>query len=375
MSAPSPRLNLEHGYMKRIEHIGVMRQLQVKDDALRKQETAKLARKVGQASRTARPTMPIYRPPPNKQFSSGLLAEAQASNYQQHHQQFQQPKGVHFQIDSGKPEANHQELKSALKRSKSFGGKDEVFEREGLPPEYLGLVKKAIVDPNSLGSRQLMEVVRVLCNKAVESIQSAQSTAEMCFTIIEREKGETFLESLLNSCREWYNERDKLLRSPLLGSSSGGSSGSRRWTAFISFLMELYLRLKSHQRHHQRSNGAREKLSPTSLTENQRLTLALLIYECLHITLKPPSLHSSIEIECLRSTLMTSGAHLEVESSDKMEKLISMMRDAFLDAGTSAAVRKTLLELIELRATNWEFNLQQSIYYFPYTRSVSAKYN
>ena len=46
------------------------------------------------------------------------------------------------------------------------------------------------------------------------------------------------------------------------------------------------------------------------------------------------------------------------------------MRDSFL--GTISAnnqqMRKSVLELIELRASSWKFDLQQSMYYFPYTK-------
>merc|ERR1719483_1960615 len=66
----------------------------------------------------------------------------------------------------------------------------------------------------------------------------AETAARFCISIIERERKETFLESLLNNCQEWYHERDHLLRS---------DSKSGRWSAFMSFLNEMYGLLKRKQ--------------------------------------------------------------------------------------------------------------------------------
>ena len=54
------------------------------------------------------------------------------------------------------------------------------------------------------------------------------------FVGVQKETKETFLESLLNTCQESFQERDRLLR-------SAGSSQS--WVAFINFLNEMYLQV------------------------------------------------------------------------------------------------------------------------------------
>ena len=49
-----------------------------------------------------------------------------------------------------------------------------------------------------------MELVRQIFTKVVETQKISELAAKFCIYIIEREKRETFLESLLNTCQEWY---------------------------------------------------------------------------------------------------------------------------------------------------------------------------
>lgn len=364
---PSPGLNLQHGFFRKIEQHQYNSQKQVKNEQVRKQETAKLAKKVGITNKSAKPTRQIYVPPSVRSSAStddfaGL--HMQNAHNIAYEQDLMMNGGVNrgpkvtFNLESGK------ELKSALKRSKSFGGSEALesnlggllHDREALSQEYEVLVRKALDNPNSLSSRQLMEVVRVLCSKAVENTQSAEPAAQMCFTIIQKENGETFLESLMNSCREWFNEKDKLLPRYMGGNTSGGHY--RRWTAYVSFLMELYMKLKSQ--HYQLSCNTLENTGQTYI-------LTTLLYESCMLILATAALNNVAEIECLRSVLITIGRYLESDSPERMQQLMALMRDAFLIPSVTAQVRKTLLELVELHASQWKLDLPQSMYYFPYT--------
>ena len=49
-----------------------------------------------------------------------------------------------------------------------------------------------------------MELVRQIFTKVVETQKISELAAKFCIYIIERERRETFLESLLNTCQEWY---------------------------------------------------------------------------------------------------------------------------------------------------------------------------
>jgi hypothetical protein len=53
---------------------------------------------------------------------------------------------------------------------------------------------------------------------------------------LQKETKETFLESLLNLCQQWYQERDRALKNV----SNVGASPNPRFCAFMQFLNEMY---------------------------------------------------------------------------------------------------------------------------------------
>lgn len=69
-----------------------------------------------------------------------------------------------------------------------------------------------ILDPNQLPARTIMELVGHVMRRAVESPRYALPAARHCIAIIEKEKTPTFLESLLNTCQQWYQDREKVFR-------------------------------------------------------------------------------------------------------------------------------------------------------------------
>lgn len=117
---------------------------------------------------------------------------------------------------------------------------------EGLSWENLNLIKQAL-DKNScstLSMTQLLQIIRILCNKVLEKPINSKMIAKVCLEIHHRQQVSTseqsdhrylFLESLANCLREWFNERDKLRFT---------TGGARRWIAYIFFIMEIYLSLK-----------------------------------------------------------------------------------------------------------------------------------
>ena len=58
-------------------------------------------------------------------------------------------------------------------------------------------------DPNRLSARSHMELVRQIFSRVIDNPRTSELAAKLCIGIIEREKKETFLESLLNTCQEW----------------------------------------------------------------------------------------------------------------------------------------------------------------------------
>merc|ERR1712037_320746 len=216
------------------------------------------------------------------------------------------------------------------------------------PPDVEATVKKAMEDPNRLGGRALMELVRTIFARVVEGQERAEPAARLCISIIEREKKETFLESLLNTCQEWYHERGELLRS--------STSPPGRWPAFMAFLNEMYGLLK------------RRQLQLLTKYEGvpPKLVLLSLLAECCIVTLTGGlTLATVSEVECLFMVLTHIGRDLHQETPGQMGLLLSCLRDSFLHTTAGPAVRKTLLQLIELQAAGWQLPAPAVMYYYP----------
>lgn len=78
------------------------------------------------------------------------------------------------------------------------------------PPDVQGLIDKAMNNPNELNARCLMELTHQIMQRAVEGRRYALPMSRLCIAIIAKEIKETFLEALLNTCRQWYQEREKV---------------------------------------------------------------------------------------------------------------------------------------------------------------------
>lgn len=241
----------------------------------------------------------------------------------------------------------------SLKKSHSLATTTEIsnMDMSGLgafPPDVEATIRKAMEDPNRLGGRTLMELVKTIFTRVVEQQRMAEPAARFCISIIEREKKETFLESLLNTCQEWYHERDSLLRSP--------SSSPGRWAAFMAFLNEMYGLLK------------RRQLALLTKYEGipPKLVLLSLLSECCIVTLTGGlTLASATEVECLFVVLTHIGRDLQMETPGQMGLLLSCLRDSFLHTTAGPSVRRTLLQLIELQAAGWVLPAQAVMYYYP----------
>lgn len=128
----------------------------------------------------------------------------------------------------GKPKVSFPQPVAAaipLQRSKSLSSADtiarglaglgfalsaDVKDIGPFPPEQQQLIDIAVQDPNQLIARDLMELATLALRRAVEARRYALPLSQLCITIVAKERKETFLESLLNTCRQWYQEREKV---------------------------------------------------------------------------------------------------------------------------------------------------------------------
>ncbi|XP_069188374.1 uncharacterized protein [Procambarus clarkii] len=296
------------------------------------------------------------------------------------------PPRVHFSDDK----ENDPQLKSVLisrppslavgilsqpgiKRSKSLGSADlrasQLLDSSTTPtptmpdlgpfsPDVHNSITKAMTDPNSVSARQLMEVVRQVFTRVVEASRHAEPAARLCIAIIEKEKNETFLETLLNTCQEYFQERDRLLRNNPPAPYPGFVPAHPRWIAYMTFLNEMYTQLK---RRHVQLMTKRMRNSETA----PGLLLLTLLAQCCHVCLKENSVNSLAETECLFFVLTGVGKDIEVELPHHMARVMSAARDAFFTTVRVPAVRKTLLQLIEMHAARWQLPAPAVMYYYP----------
>lgn len=318
---------------------------------------------------------------------SGHNLRQQAANCETSRTPDLPPRGVHFSDDK----ENDPALKSSLtpqrppslavgamsgppaggvKRSKSLGSADmRACQLEANTPTTIPdlgpfsndvqtSITKAATDPNGMSGRQVMEVVRHIFTRLVEASRHAEPAARLCIAIIEKEKSETFLESLLNSCQEYFQERDRLLRNNPPATYAGFVPAHPRWIAYMTFLNEMYTQLK---RRHVQLMTKRTRNSETP----PGLLLLGLLAQCCQVCLKENSVNSLAETECLFFVLTGIGKDIEVELPHQMARVMTGARDAFLNTVRVPAVRKTLLQLIEMHAARWQLPASSVMYYYP----------
>ncbi|KZC13320.1 PREDICTED: CBP80/20-dependent translation initiation factor [Dufourea novaeangliae] len=275
---------------------------------------------------------------------------------------------VHFSVDQNEVKANPGKpgrlTKSlsfvstyGLKRSKSLNAADvlaakamnisDASELGKFPPGVQDTLLRAIEDPNLLNARALMELVRHILERVVENRKYAEPAAKICITIIEKEAKETFLESLLNMCQQWYQDRVKILYD---------RSSYHRYSAFMTFLNEMYCQLKRRQL---QLKTQQEGVPPGRV-------LLTLLWKCCQDCLQPPVVNSLAETDCLFFVLTCIGKDLDTELPAQLQQLLGSLRDAFLAEDTILPpVRKTLLQLIELHAAHWQLPAPAVVYYYP----------
>ncbi|XP_020282328.1 MIF4G domain-containing protein isoform X2 [Pseudomyrmex gracilis] len=276
---------------------------------------------------------------------------------------------VHFNMDQNEAKTNSVQkpgklTKShtfvstyGLKRSKNLTSTDvlaakahniaDASELGKFPPPVQDILLRAIEDPNLLNARTLMELVRHILERVVENRKYAEPAAKICITIIEKETKETFLESLLNTCQQWYQDRAKLLHDDL---------SCHRYSAFMMFLNEMYCQLKRRQL---QLKTQQEGVPPGRM-------LLTLLWKCCQDCLQPPVINSLAETNCLFFILTCIGKDLDAELPAQLQQLLGSVRDAFLaEETTLVSVKRMLLQLIELHAAHWQLPAPAVIYYYP----------
>lgn len=413
---PFPGLDMMHGFMKKLQEMQMenRRQLALKNAAAtpasapsRKpalkdsttSATSSLPQTTG-SQRSTKPTLQIYRPPGARlaemqcQQNEDIKAsdtndvQCQPSNTATDGNRvtylkprLNQSENRKTAINCGpmaypKPRLDHSEVPNVLARQTPSSAHDELepagsgrqlhssYERdEDSPVMYDSLIKQAMSDPTLLNSQQLQSLARVISHAASKSIGHAEPAAKFCHRIALVCKDE-FLEALLRICNELFEKREELM-----GTHEVATDVPKRWTPYVTFVAGLLVEFESSGGDGANAASATVDAScvetPNGSWKRTVQSLAVLLSCCLQVILRPPSLGSAAEIECLRSVVTVAGQTMQRVAPHLMCALMGRLHDAYLEPSIPPRMRMVLLELIELRASGWQLKTSTQMYYNP----------
>ncbi|KAI5716112.1 hypothetical protein M8J76_001152 [Diaphorina citri] len=196
-------------------------------------------------------------------------------------------------------------LRAGLQRSKSLSAANEVKEDVPdigkFPAEVQQTINQAVKDPNKVETQKLMQLAKLIVERATEDKHYSFSAARLCILIIEKE------------------------------------------------LKRSQLHLKSN---------TYDDSPPTTLLLN-------LIGKSCQDSLLRGAHKSVTEVESLFFVITTIGKDLESESPQVLKQLFNNIRDIYIFAKSPDPVKKTLLQLIELHAAKWQLPASALRYYYP----------
>lgn len=229
-------------------------------------------------------------------------------------------------------------------------------------PQCEVVVRKATSVPGSLTWDELEVLVRAICRKAAEDTKNAWPAANLCLSIIAKEPQPMFIDCLLSSCEDWFENRAERLprttrkgsvwwkRQQQLESAGAVAAGpSWKWTAYVAFVAELLVA----------ATGARVRTSsagtpPFSTTRERAYCLAMLLCDCCQEMLRWPAQDMQEEMACLRVALTFAGRVAELMAPDRMSILFLWLRAACYDHQFPPDVRNITRELANLRCLGWK---------------------
>lgn len=247
--------------------------------------------------------------------------------------------------------------KGAVQQQQRPGGaSNEKTQHSREQPASLSVVEQALLDPDGLTPEQLERLAHVLCKKALNDADSAEPAAKFCATVIMKESEDTFLDFLMDNCRDRFRQREQFLpRCEATGATTEqpltAEGPNHRWRALVSFLAELLGAIS------ERGNVVGTKLC------GRAFCLAAMLCECCKVMLDMMTQDDAAELECLHFALKTAGKGAERAAPLRVSELAKCMRDRFLAEECPPEARMALLELLELRASGWKMEAPQERYY------------
>lgn len=363
-----PGLDMNHGFVKKIQNIQMEQRRQL---ALQNAAHSSASCTPAGLQRAAKPAIQIYRPPPARQaekenqrdqgFKASLKCEPLKSttNHNPAAQQIPQLRRSGVKDHVPAKETSSAACGEPPARSSQLQSKDE--DKQDTILAYDSIVKQALQDPTTLKPKELQWLAGHITQTATRGAKHAEDAAKFCHQIATTVKNGAFVESLLNSCCELFEQREQLMSPP---QTSGNVS--MLWMPCVTFVAKLLVEFWSFDPEcgADAADAVCNKGSHGS-SKGVAQQLASLLCNCFHAMLRPSSLGSVAETECLRSAMTASGRAMQNVQPQLTSMLMKRVRDAFFEPAISIRTKKILEELIELRSSGWQMSLSQQTYYNP----------
>ncbi|XP_025204074.1 probable cyclin-dependent serine/threonine-protein kinase DDB_G0292550 isoform X2 [Melanaphis sacchari] len=251
----------------------------------------------------------------------------------------------------------------SLRRSKTYNGPDSKYYQNTseetrtsgkcqsnefyikdlncFPEDINDMAKRIVKDTKNSPTKDLMLLALKIIEHVVNNQDTMKPSVNLSLYIIERDTRDTYVNMIINTIQLWFVKREKLLQPP-------------RFFSYATFVLQMYKGMKQNK-------VLSNRMEKEAYSRKQ--TLLMLLFKICEHCLMPSKENTIEEIECLFNIVDSIGRDLEQEVPDTLKQLYVSIRDVMLTRDCSSSVKKTLLHLIELRASQWSLPSSAVHYY------------
>ncbi|XP_060880963.1 GATA zinc finger domain-containing protein 14 isoform X2 [Metopolophium dirhodum] len=280
--------------------------------------------------------------------------------------QFKDPKPKSKPIMNDQPNKCAVDSKNdfGLRRSKTYNGPDSKYyhntsdetrtswkcqpnefcvkDLNCFPEDINDMAKRIVKDTKNSPTKDLMLLALKIIEHVVSNQDAMKPSVNLSLYIIERDTRDTYVNMIINTIQLWFVKREKLLQPP-------------RFFSYASFVLQMYKGMKL--------NKVLSNRMEKEVYSRKQALLMLLFKICEHCLTPSKEKNTIEEVECLFNIVDGIGRDLEQEVPDTLKQLYVSIRDVMMTRDCSASVKKTLLHLIELRASQWALSPSTLHYY------------
>ncbi|KAE9536320.1 hypothetical protein AGLY_007109 [Aphis glycines] len=245
----------------------------------------------------------------------------------------------------------------SLRRSKTYNGPDSKYyhntseetrtswkcqpyefsakDLNCFPEDINDMAKRIVQDTKNSPTKDLMLLALKIIEHVVNNQDAMKPSVNLSLYIIERDTRDTYVNMIINTIQLWFVKREKLLQPP-------------RFFLYATFVLQMYKGMKQNK-------VLSNRMEKEVYSRKQALLMLLfkICEHCLTPIKEKNTIEEVIKIECLFNIINGIGRDLEQEVPDTLKQLYVSIRDVLLTQDCTASVKKTLLHLIELRASQW----------------------